>query len=273
MRKESSLNGKRAAISVVVMVIVTLFMFISILIAINYSSSKISENFNTVSQLNDVYARQQGYENTLYFKLVESFLDSYQKVLKDNSIRIGNDNSLSLGEVFRLEVDSNFRKVDDDSSPTLKELFSKSDPLVFDGENIYVKNSMFNTGKEFSVSNSQINYVFVLNTSLGFDRLELPSFDDIIKVHSECNSSANKDNIEVCLNQKIPNFNAALECFYIDQFGVKIPSSLRIIDAPNQNLMGDEECVIKMKSRDKYYLNKNMANIEFELNFDFLLKK
>lgn len=255
------------------MVLMTLTLFIYILAAMSLDASKISGDFMSVSLLNDFYAEQDGYENILYFRLVEISLDSYYETLNESAPKIGDAGNSDLNEIFKNKVQLNF-KSPIEASDKIKDLNNGVNTFTFDGRKVSISNSLKEIEKNMSFDlndNSKIFYLSLLNISFDLKSVDLPTFNEILEAYKFCNSSANFDNIEVCLNMKLPVFTSNIKCVAIDQFGAQIPYPLRIVTMPNGNLFGDKKCIIKLTSKDNYYINKEMKKIEFYLNFDFLL--
>ena len=238
------LCGKKASISVGVMVIVTVLLFTYILISLNNSSTKISENFGIVSQLNDVYSEQQGYENTLHFRLVEVFLNSYQEVLNQNSLEIGPEQK-DFNVIFNAKIYSNFVVQDKSIDPVLNNLFLSSHSF-FDGETATISITPWRIERNLTfneVNGSRIIYSSNLNSSVSFKMLELPSFDYIKKSYSECVKLEEKELISSC-------FTGAFSGFEIG-FSKLDPG------------------IVELISKDSYYINKKMDNIKFSLKFNY----
>ena len=160
--------NKRASLEVGFMVVMALLLFIYILFAIYSQASKVSEKFNAVS---DVYSEKQGYENTLYFKLSEDFLNSYQKILSENSEKILYS-SVELNRLFEDDLEALFKQTDSSAPDGLKKLFASVNYFSFDGNKFYLGLSHWNTSRVYS--NIIINYSSELNTSIGFDNFDLP---------------------------------------------------------------------------------------------------
>jgi hypothetical protein len=227
--------NKKASIEVGVMVIMTLLLFIYIIFAISNQSSKVSENFNAVS---NIYSEKQGYENTLYIKLTEDFLSSYQKILSENSEKISS--SADLNKVFEEDLKVRFKQTESSVPEDLKKLFSGVTLFYFDGKKVYTSLSPWGAKRVYP--NLNITYSSELNVSVGFDNFGLPSLDKIMLIRTVCNEGSVKDSeVKVCLEQELPNF------------------VISVI----------KEKQLKLVSGDEYYIDKEMKKIEFLLSFDY----
>lgn len=237
---------KNASISVGVMVVTTLLLFVFILISLNNSASKISGNFQSVSQLNEIYSVQQGYENTLHFRLVEIFLNSYQETLNENSLKIGDGTNIKLNEIFISKIKEKYKKVDKGTHKELTVLFDSASLSILNGNKVFVTLSPWIVDKNLTfseVNGSRIRYSSVLNSSVSFDMLDLPSFDYIETHYLECVEMNNEELIKQCFIEAFPGFD-------IDSTKLKSGNLILI-------------------SKDKYYLNKKMDKISFSLVFDY----
>ncbi len=234
------MQNKRASISIGIMVIVTLVLFVFILVSLNFQASKLSDNFNAVSQLNGIYSEQQGMENTLHFRLVEVFLNSYQETLKENSLKVGKE-QVNFKEIFEKKIYSKVTARATEKDSQLNDLFSGIDPVVFNGETVYVTKTPYIIEKNLTfddLNGSRILYSSSLNSSVSFAMLELPSFNYINESYSSCSGLSSKILIEKCFVEKFSKFN----------MGVTIDSTKIIVS-----------------SRDKYYLTNKMQVVKFEL--------
>jgi len=228
--------NKKASLEVGVMVVMTLLLFVYILFAIYSQSSKVSENFNAVS---NIYSEKQGYENTLYIKLSEDFLTSYQKVLSENSEKISSY-SADLNKVFEEDLKVRFKQTDNSAPTELKKLFEGVTYFSFDGKKVYLGFSPLSAQRVYS--NLNITYSSVLNVSTGFDNFDLPSFDKIASVQVICNEGSVKDSeAKACLEQELSDFDVSIV----------------------------KEKQLKLVSKDEYYVDKEMKKIEFLLSFDY----
>lgn len=237
--------NKKGDISVGVMVVLTIVLFVYILGAMSLDLAKISGNFDDVSNLNDVYSRQQAYETTLYFRLVEVSLNSYKGVIEENYMKIG-DPSLDLNALFRANVETNFKKFDEKMPEELKTFFGKVDSFEFDGSNINVSISNWKVEENLSSNKedgSKVFYSSSLNSSFNFNRVGLPSLNEINQAQFICSEiSVSEYDFKDCLNESLPQFSFSVN--------PASPGRLNVI------------------SRDMYYLNKKMDSISFGLFFD-----
>jgi len=235
------LHGKRAAISIAVMVIVTLLLFVYILFAMNVQSSTVSEDYDSIRQLNDIYSEQAGYENTLYFKLAGDFLNSYQRVLKDNSEKLGTESVSTLEGAFSADLETNFKRTDDGASDGFKKLFSQVNSFVFDGHRVYVS-SPWNVKKDYSPMNVQ--YDSTLNISIGFENFGLPSFSEIEGSYLRCQESdQTEEDLKSCLEVEFSRFNVQFNRLNSGQ--------------------------VWLTSKDNYYVDNSLIPIAFTLSFSY----
>lgn len=240
---------KRAAISIGVMILLTMALFFFVLGSIFYNSAKITENFKSVSQLNEAYSEKQAYENTLHFRLVEVFIKSYSETLNAHSFKIADGSNFDINGDFRIRIDSLFRSLDSSNNDLIKNSFIGIEPLTFDGESIFIKMpasvkknlSFSNTGD--SKNSSSFNYSYVLESSVSFGMLGLPSFDKIADGHEKCSEiTDSEENFLICLKEEFPQFN---------------PTFNRVV--PGQ---------VHLVSKDNYYLDKKMQPFAFNLMFN-----
>lgn len=247
-RLEMLLNfrlSKRGDISVAVMVVLTLVLFVYILAAMSSDLAKLSANFNDVSDFNEFYSRQQSIETTLYIRLVEISLNSYVEMLNENSMNIGGNSNLDLNSIFRAKVEKNFKNVNEATPAELKKLFESVDLVSFDGKNINIAISNMKVEENLSYdrsSDSKIYYSPVLNTSFNFNRVGLPSFDELVIGQEKCSEiTDSEENLLICLKEEFPQFSVS--------FNRVVPGQVHLV------------------SLDSYYLNKKMDLIAFNLMF------
>jgi len=261
--------NKKASLEEGVMVVMTLLLFVYILFAIYSQSSKVSENFNAVS---NIYSEKQGYENTIYLKLSEDFLTSYQKVLSENIL---GSSSVDLNKVFEEDLRDRFKQVD--GSDELKRLFGSINSFSFDGNKSYT--GFPSLVAERNYSNFNITYSSGLNVSTGFDNFGLPSFDKIETVYSSCTKFTSKSEIENCFKMGFPAFiveiksadaaisNSAPSLNYISgSDSSSVINSVQVVSSGVGDVLFGETNVF-LTSQNQYYLNKEMQNIRFVLSF------
>lgn len=225
--------NKKASLEVGVMVVMTLLLFLYIIFAISNQSSKVSENFNAVS---NIYSEKQGYENTLYLKLTEDFLNSYQKVLSGDL----SSSTTDLNKFFEEDLKVRFKQTESSASEDLKKLFASVNLFSFDGKRAYAGLSTWSAKRVYP--NLNITYSSELNVSVDFDNFGLPSLDKIMLARTLCNEESVSDSeANVCLKREFPQFVVSLV----------------------------KEKQFKLISIDDYYIDKEMKKIEFLLSFDY----
>ncbi len=236
--------NKRGDISVAVMVILTIVLFVYMLGAMNSDLAKVSGNFNDVLKLEQVYSNHQLAETTLYFRLVEVSLNSYKEVLEDNSMKIGDPN-LDLNALFKAKVETNFKNYKGKSNE-MKEFFGKVNSFEFDGVAIKISTSILQIEENISSNkedSSKVYYSSSLNSSFNFNRVGLPSLDDVVIGREKCSEmTGSEETLLGCLNEEFPQFSAS--------FNRIVPGQVHLV------------------SLDSYYLNKKMDFIAFNLMFN-----
>lgn len=247
--------NRKGSVSIAVMVVGTLFLFAAVLFILYTDSSRVSGDFNDVFWYGRVYANETSLENSLYFILLEHFLDNYQLVLKENSEKIGKEN-INFNEKFR-------EKITDSKSyprPAFLPGYIDDKSLVygFNGlsAGVTIDNWKINDTRTDPDGRVllKINYSSELSSNVSFDRLELPSFDDINRIYCECLRSSNSNFAKVCFENKFSRFDVS--------FG----------DIDLHNIDGQDKptrILVKLNSKDKYYINKEMKKIQFNLTFDY----
>lgn len=288
--------NKRGEVAVGVMVIVALLLFTFLLVQINVNASSVKDSFAIVYSYGDVYAAQESMENSLYFVLLESFLNNYKKVLDENSLDIG-FSTVNLNDKFKEKMNSDLVVFSNYQGTNRFELFLKEKKpyITFDGESAKI---VVDKWREEKVLRDGENIYF--NTSYGsalssevlFKRLELPSFDNINKIYSDCTQKITEDLIEVCFKTNLQRFDIKFE--YVVQrptvsatstFGYSQPAfnansatesisgnlpSGSVLSPAANNLNSDNSkvyTIATLTSKDKYYINKQMQNVEFKLVF------
>lgn len=259
------MRNNKGSISILIMVIGALLIFIFLLGTLLVNSSRLTGHFNDVYSYGNVYAEQRGLENSMYFILVESFLNNYQKVLKENSENIGSED-LSLNNIFiesvsgmRVEdakdkgivfiFDHSYTSVDNQIIDFLKDGIPI---LSFNGEsvNVLVENWKLNEKKLDGDGNAFLNvdYSSNLSVNVSFGMLGLSSFESINKIYCECVGAASVGLAESCFKEKFSNFDVSSNIDSSEQ-----PSKVRV----------------GLISKDEYYIEKKMDRISFNLIFDY----
>jgi len=290
------MSNKKGSISIAVMVVGTLFLFAAVLFILYTDSSRVSGDFNDVFWYGRVYANETSLENSLYFILLESFLDSYQLVLKENSEKIGKEN-INLNEKFREKITG--MKIEDVGGGVLFTFEDKVTPtdkatggllknnFIVYGFNglsagVIINNWKANTTRTGSDGRVllKVNYSSKLNANVSFAQLGLLSFNDIVNIYCGCLGSSSSDIAKTCFENKFPGFDVSFENIYSQGSSV-IPS-----ETPTTYVSGDMgsnvnvvssvsgfakpvNILVKLNSKDKYYINKKMKKIEFNLIFNY----
>lgn len=248
---------KRATVSILIMVMLTLVLFTYLLFSLNTNTSKISGDFELVKEVASVYSEKQGNENTVYFKLIKSFIDSYQRELSLNEDKFGINPDFDFNQDFLFLVNASFRKMNFEgieSNRVVGKIFNGS-ILSFDGDSVLVTNK-FVIRREARVANKNgiLESALDSNVSLGFDKLELYSFDEIRRVYENCTAINNQLSVKIaiknCFKNNLKNFN-----FEVDMKNDPTSKTKKIgkIDAT---------------SKSKYFIDNKMENIRFVLKFD-----
>ncbi len=290
-------KNKKGSVSIAIMVLGVLFLFTGILSILSMGSLKVSGNFDDALWYGRVYANESSLENSLYFILVESFLNNYQVVLKDYSEKIGHDN-VNLNEIFREKVTGtkvenfgdgvlfSFDGEDMQRVGAVGDFFRGNNAVYsFDGKSARVRaeNWRTNISRVDSDGNVllRVNYSSMINADVSFQMLGLLSLDDIVGIYCECLRSSSSDAAKICFENKFSDFDVSFEDVALQGF-----SSISAQPTPPTYVSGDTgsnvnvvsslsgyakpvSILAKLTSKDRYYINKEMKKLEFSLAFNY----
>lgn len=249
--------NKRGAIAIGIIVLLTIGIYSFLFYKITTNSMNIKNSLNPVLYSGHVYAIHEGVENSLYLVFLSVFLDSYQGVLVDNSKTIGFEED-DLNERFRameeyrmgLVIDD-VKKVSSNDKNNFTEMLSNNVfSIDFDGDYSTIFFSPMISKVSFGgISFVNAEYSSVVKSSIGFEMLELPSFDKIKDVYKICSKSSVQD-AEDCLNKSFSNFNVLLK------------------DEKDSDDCLYNVATFNLTTKDKYYVLEKMQSINFDLVFN-----
>jgi len=256
--------GKRADVSSIVLVFLCLTLFMTMLSLINLNKNKIEVQMSAVYYMGESYSGAESFKNSVHAALAESFLDSYQKVLAEQSSKFGKENFVDIKSSFGRFVEVGFQKLLNDHY-LVRYNYETEDEKQKDkiGSYFFVKPSsryeynyssngivyrFFGWKDNYTIGSSQktllkVDYTSDLNISVEFKKLGLPDFDEINFYYNNCKEVGNNDTSKIrdCLQEELRNFDVSL-------------------------LSADEK-KFAIVSRDKYYVDNEMKRIVFELSF------
>jgi len=269
--------NKRGSISIAVMAIGTFVIFSALMFMLAINSSKIVGDFGDVYSYGGVYAEQRALENSMYFILVEQFLNNYQKVLTENSNKIGSDN-IDLNKNFSEKISKIV--IAEPQDVEMKEFLLKKTPVFsFSGDSANIVVNGWNTNRNNGEKGVFFNtdYYSTISANVNFKMLELMSFDEINRTYKECSALdkqiSTKIAIQQCFEQKFDRFDVVLE-YDINLLGESGGTpDINIPQISNPDSAGKSENkergIVTVTSKDKYYIDKEMKNINFVLIFDY----
>lgn len=249
--------NKKGAVAIGIIVILTIGIYSFLFYKITTSSMNIKNSLNPALYSGHVYAIHEGLENSLYLIFLKVFLDSYQKVLVHNSRAIGFEDADLNGRFRAFEEYSMGLIIKDaknipesEQNNFTKLLVNDFFSIDFDGNYSTIFFSPWTSNMSFGgVSFVLAEYSSIVKTRIGFEMLELPSFDKIKNVHKTCSKGSTQD-VENCLNKNLSNFNVLLkeekesdDCLY--------------------NVV-----TFNLATKDKYYVLEKMQSINFDLIFN-----
>jgi hypothetical protein len=279
------MKNKKGALAVGVIVVMTILLFSYLFFKVITNSADIKNNLNPVLYSGYVYAEKESYENSLYLILFEDFLNSYQKVLGDSSEKIGRE-KIDLNESFEQEFKENFDRVVVDSkkfvgggknNSFLLFLSENNYDVKFDGNYSSVVFPEWTVERIVSGENFvRSKYTSSVESSVGFEKLGLLSFNQIKGIYCECLKSLSMSDTEKCFRDEFRDFNVTFSDRF---FSGNIPtvsgaitggmgSSANVVSSL-QGTQSPSWRVVLVKSKEKYYVDGEMKNIEFNLVFDY----
>lgn len=227
------MRNKTASISVGIMVICTILLFLFTLFAMNSNSGKVIEEYGVIYDLDKTYSEKQGYENFLYFKLLESFLDSYSFTLSNQK---GDFDSEGLYPNFVRNISSSFKNIEESSLSTIREVLTKSEVELVDYDSIGANVIGWEIVKNKEGSH-KINYSANLSVLVSVKMLDLPSFKNIEEIYLKCKGSESSE-VEGCLVMEFSRFNMEVVLKELD---------------------------VEIESASSFYVGKEMKKMKFTL--------
>lgn len=240
--------NKNGSVAIGIIVILTMSLFVFLLYSVNTSINKIDLGMDQVYESGRMYAQKDSYENSIYIFALEEFLNSYYDVVSNYSLE--KDMNKIFMENISVKINERVNKMmrlyDRSKSSFIFFLNNTNRGIVFDNETIGVVFSI----SSFSHSDKNkgiIDYEYLskIVVNISFDKLSLPSFDDINKSYFICNKS-DIDTRE-CLRAEFKNFNVS-----------------KIEEIPNTDYI---DIKYKLSSKKNYFVNDKMKKMEFLLEY------
>jgi hypothetical protein len=278
------MRNKRGDVSAIVVTVLCLTLFGVIMGSIAISKTQISRDLEPAFYFGDSYARAESFEGSMQIILLQSFLNSYDKILSENKFSDKNVNSLFLDSVNSdfAEIVASYKGGQTKSQTTREEVidFFKNNKYTILTTPEGVDISVYNWEDKYTVGDGQKNFSRVeystnLSGEVEFRKLELPSFDEINLGYESCRvSDTDIDSVASCLRMQFKEFDiSVLENIEnsvvslvnngVVASGTNDPSNINI--GMVDGTIKSHKRVLKLDTKREYLIGSEMKKISFQL--------